>query len=122
MDVVILFWYLVCYGNECYHQPYTVTRAAAAIAACESGDSLNYGTYSLRARSHTNDGGIFQFNDETYLLLMQRDHAENDSYANQYRAFRILWDDGRGWKHWKSSKSCWDQWLVVNDDGIAVWK
>jgi hypothetical protein len=122
MNTVILFWYLQCFGNECHLQPFTVTREAAAIVACESGDGLNYGTYSLTARSATNDGGLWQFNDGTYMLLTGRDHAEFDTPANQYATFRQLWANGKGWKHWKASQGCWSQWLEVDNEGVAVWQ
>jgi len=49
------------------------------------------------------------------------DHAQRDSYENQYTAFRRLWSDGTGWRHWKSSQACWSQWMVVID-GRAVWQ
>jgi hypothetical protein len=121
METIVLFWYLTCYGIDCHQQPFTITREAAAIVSCESGDGHNYGTYSLYARSHTSDGGLFQFNDATYKELRGRTHAELDTPATQYGAFRELWNDGRGWRHWKSSQSCWSQWLVI-EDGKAVWR
>jgi hypothetical protein len=122
MNTIILFWYLVCNGGVCHPEPLEVTREALAIISCESGDGYNYGTYSLYARSATNDGGLFQFNDGTYLLLTGRDHAENDTPGNQYAAFRQLWNQGNGWKHWKASKSCWGQWMRIDDEGVAVWR
>lgn len=122
MNAVILFWYLVCSGGVCHVEPFTVTREAAAIIACESGDGLNFGTYSLRARSRTADGGLFQFNDKTYEWLAGRTHADTDDVQSQYAAFRTLWNDGKGWKHWNSSKPCWSQWLTINDEGVAIWE
>lgn len=122
MSTVILFWYLQCFGIECHMQPFTVTREAAAIVACESGDGITYGTYSLSARSATNDGGLWQFNDGTYVVLTGRDHAEFDTPANQYAAFRELWNQGKGWQHWKASQKCWSQWLEIDSEGIAVWQ
>lgn len=121
MGEIILFWYLLCHGGMCEVVPFEVTREAAAIVSCESGDGFTYGTYSLYARSKTNDGGLFQFNDATYMWLMGSDHAQRDTFENQYSAFLRLWNDGKGWKHWKSSQSCWSQWLVV-EDGKAVWR
>ena len=121
METVILFWYLTCYGNECHQQPFTLTREAAAIVSCESGDGHTFGTYSLYARSATRDGGLFQFNDATYKLLRGRTHAETDTPTDQYGAFRELWNGGRGWRHWRSSQACWSQWLAINDEGVAVW-
>jgi len=121
MGAVILFWYLLCNGGVCEVVPFEITREAAAIVSCESGDGFNYGTYSLYARSETSDGGLFQFNDATYMWLMGSDHAQRDTFENQYSAFRRLWNGGKGWKHWKSSQSCWSQWLEV-EDGKAVWR
>lgn len=122
MSTIVLFWYLQCFGNECHMQPFTVTREAAAIVACESGDGMTYGTYSLSARSATNDGGLWQFNDGTYVVLTGRDHAEIDTPANQYAAFRQLWNQGKGWQHWKASQKCWSQWLEIDSKGVAVWQ
>jgi hypothetical protein len=122
MNTFILFWYLVCHGGVCHPEPLEVTREALAIISCESGDGYNYGTYSRYARSATNDGGLFQFNDGTYLGLTGRDYAEYDTPANQYAAFRELWNQGKGWQHWKSSQACWSQWMRIDDEGVAVWK
>jgi hypothetical protein len=122
MGAIILFYYLLCNGSDCKVVPFAVTREAAAIVACESGDGLNYGTYTRSARSATQDGGLFQFNDATYEWLQGRTHADTDTPANQYDAFQRLWNDGKGWKHWKSSKPCWSQWMTVNADGVAVWE
>ncbi len=102
--------------------PYTVSREAAAIVACESGDGYTYGTYSIRARSRTEDGGLYQFNDATYIALTGRDHAETDTVTNQRAAFIALWDGGAGWRHWISSKACWDRWLEIGADDRAVWR
>ena len=122
MDSVILFWYLLCNGGMCHVEPFAVTREAAAIVACESGDGLNYGTFTLHARSATKDGGLFQFNDSTYKLLEGRTHADTDEPTTQYAAYRRLWNDGKGWRHWRSSKACWGQWLRIDDEGRAVWR
>jgi len=122
MSTIILFWYLVCNGGTCHTEPFEVTPEALAIISCESGDGYNYGTYSRWARSETNDGGLFQFNDKTYNWLTGKTNAELDSPANQYATFVRLWDDGKGWQHWKSSQPCWQQWLRINDNNRAVWK
>jgi hypothetical protein len=122
MDTVILFWYLLCNTGVCHTEPFAVTREAAAIVACESGDGHNYGTYSMHARSRTKDGGLFQFNDKTYMWLEGRTHADTDEPTTQYAAFRRLWNDGKGWKHWKASQPCWSQWMRIDDDGRAVWQ
>jgi len=120
MNSIILFWYLICSTGTCQPVPFEVSREAGAIISCESGDGLHYGTYSLYARSETADGGLFQFNDKTYLWLTGRDHAELDSPEVQYETFRKLWRDGRGWKHWRASQACWSQWMSIQDN-TAVW-
>lgn len=122
MEAVILYWYLLCNTGVCQVEPFAVTREAAAIVACESGDGHNYGTYSIHARSATNDGGLFQFNDKTYMWLEGRTNAETDEPATQYAVFRRLWNDGKGWKHWKASQPCWSQWMRIDDDGRALWR
>jgi hypothetical protein len=122
MEAIILFWYLACSGGMCEVVPLVIPREAAAIVSCESGDGLNFGTYSLHARSKTQDGGLFQFNDATYEGLTGRTHADTDTYEHQVDAWRLLWNDGRGWRHWRSSQACWGQWLAINDDGRAVWR
>lgn len=121
MSTIILFWYLSCNGGHCETVPFAITREAAAIVACESGDGATYGTYSLHARSATDDGGIFQFNDATYHWLTGRTHADTDTYQAQYDAFTRLWADGAGWKHWRSSQRCWGKWLRIDSEGVAVW-
>lgn len=120
MSTVILFYYLLCNTGVCHSVPFTVSREAAAVISCESGDGYHYGTYTLYARSETGDGGLFQFNDQTYLGLTQRDHAERDTPEQQYSAFRSLWNEGAGWRHWRSSQQCWSQWMEIRD-GRAVW-
>jgi hypothetical protein len=122
MSTIVLFWYLVCNGSACHTEPFEVTPEALAIISCESGDGHNYGTYTRWARSETNDGGLFQFNDSTYNWLTGKTNAELDSPANQYAAFVRLWDNGKGWSHWKSSQACWAQWLEVNNEGVAQWR
>lgn len=120
MTSVILFWYLVCNGGTCTPTAFTITHEAAAIVACESGDGEHFGTYSLRARSKTKDGGLFQFNDKTYKWLTGKTHADVDSPDQQYAAFKQLWNDGRGWKHWTASQKCWSKWIVITDN-VAEW-
>ena len=119
--VIQLLLYLACSLGTCHVVPLMVTPEAMAIATCESGNTVDFGTYSIMARNHqTQDGGIWQFNDATYQWLNGYDHAELDSPKNQYDTFVYLWRGGSGWRHWASSKSCWDKWLVINDDDKAV--
>jgi hypothetical protein len=112
--------YLSCTLGSCHVEALMVTPEAVAIAACESGDTVTLGSYELHARSHTNDGGIWQFNDATYQWMNGYTNAEVDSPKNQYDSFVWLWRDGKGWRHWTASKPCWDKWLVVGDDDRAV--
>lgn len=121
--LVTLFLYLACsgHGESCKTIPFVVTREAAAIAACESGDGRTFGTHDRYARSKTSDGGLFQFNDRSYKLWTGRTHAENDSPEFQYDLFIRIWDNGKGWRHWKASQHCWSQWMEIQD-GVAVWK
>ena len=69
--LVTLYMYWVCTfdGDRCYRKPFIITREAVAIVSCESGDGHTYGTFDPYARSKTNDGGFFQFNDRTYKLM-----------------------------------------------------
>jgi hypothetical protein len=122
--LVTLYMYLACTfdGDRCYTTPFIITREAVAIVSCESGDGHTYGTFDPYARSKTNDGGFFQFNDKTYKSLTGRTNAERDTPEEQYKMFLQLWDDGKGWKHWRASKPCWSQWMQINSDNVAVWK
>lgn len=125
--LITILFYLVCHGGMCHIEELNVTREALAVATCESGDTVNYGTLEWGTRSNqqnsdgTFDYGAFQFNENTYQWLTGRSNAAVDSPAVQYEQFERLWRNGKGWKHWKSSQSCWSQWLVINEEGVAVW-
>lgn len=98
--------------------PLRLPYAAIAIATCESGNTVTFGTLDWTARSPTNDGGAFQFNDATWRWLADDktfDAAQAPAWK-QLQMFNKLWNDGRGWRHWKASKKCWDQWLVIEED------
>ncbi len=122
-ELITLFLYLVCtgHGDMCRTVAFNATREEVAIISCESGDGHNYMTFDTHARSATNDGGLYQFNDKTYEILTGKTNAENDTYDNQQQSFVKLWNNGRGWRHWKASQPCWSQWLTIRDD-VAVWK
>lgn len=120
--MISIFLWFVCSTGVCHAQTIEVIPAAVAIAACESGDGIHWGTIDWGARSPTDDGGAFQFNDVTYQWLTNHTNAELDTPAAQYKQFVRLWNDGRGWRHWQSSKSCWDQWLYINEDEKAMIK
>jgi hypothetical protein len=123
MNTIILFWYLLCHGGLCEPVPFEVSREAAAIIACESGDTKNIGSYAVSADNPTSTAsGLFQFIDGTYEGLTGRTSAKTDKVENQYAAFRKLWNNGYGWTHWTASKSCWSRWLKINKDGMAVWR
>ena len=112
--------YLACIFGECKVVSLMVTPEAVAVATCESGNTVDLGTYSMTARSHTRDGGAWQFNDATYVWLNGYANAELDTPRNQYDTFVYLWDDGAGWRHWAASKPCWTQWLRINSEDRAV--
>ncbi len=38
----------------------------------------------------------------------------------QYAAFNHIWDNGFGWEHWASSKSCWGKWMKITPHGQAI--
>lgn len=118
--MIELMFYLACSLGSCHVAPLMVTPEAVAIATCESGDTVTFGSYEVHARSHTNDGGIWQFNDATYVWLNGYANAELDTPQNQYDTFVYLWDDGAGWRHWASSKPCWTKWLRIDSTGRAV--
>lgn len=123
MSTVILFWYLVCHGGVCHVEPFEVSREAAAIVACESGDTQTLGSYALSADNpKSTASGLFQFIDGTYKGLTGRTVAKTDTAENQYAAFRKLWNNGKGWTHWKASKACWSQWMYINSEGVAQWR
>lgn len=84
MTLIEIFLALVCHGGVCHVDRIYVTPEAMAVASCESGDGWNYGTYDFTARSLTDDGGAWQFNDATALWLTGQDHAETWSPAMQY--------------------------------------
>lgn len=121
-----LVW--LCLQGQCVQ----VIPQAAAIAACESGDTLTIGTgrwdaYNDNANG-TTDGGAWQFNDHyvwsTDDLWVIRPVAASMGLTPmeflskwpsgfvappevQYRVFLHLWDNGRGAWHWNASRECW---------------
>jgi hypothetical protein len=46
---ITLYLAFVCTSNGCTQQTLTISREAMAIASCESGDGINYGTYNFNA-------------------------------------------------------------------------
>lgn len=91
---------------------------ATAVATCESGNTITFGTHSWTARSETNDGGAFQFNDATWQMLDAPTTQANDALPIiQTKYFKMLWNNGYGSSNWKASSRCWAKW--ISTDGIA---
>lgn len=95
-----------------------VAYSATAVATCESGNTVTFGTHSWRARSDTADGGTFQFNDATWQYLGYSYTADRAYPGTQINAFIALWNDGRGSQHWSASQHCWESW--ISSDGMPV--
>lgn len=116
--VLLEFQFRVCDFGYCKTVP--VETAVIAISSCESGDGHHFGTIDWDAVSETNDTGAFQFNDRTWRWLTGRDDRAVDApHSVQLEAFRKLWNNGYGHKHWSASQKCWSQWLEIKD-GRAV--
>jgi hypothetical protein len=140
---------LACYaGGICKEQSITISRESAAIASCESGDTEKLGSIDWKNTNVNVDGtvdaGAWQFNN--YWVWNPNDRWAIIPVANgvygitsaqfikqwptpldappsvQYAMFQSLWDDGYGWRHWKSSQPCWSKWMIVNKKGRAVWR
>ncbi len=96
---------------------------AEAIAACESGHRMpdggaTRGTHDWTAESSVSSAsGAFQFVDATWLWVWETvigddapaSRARDATPHEQYRAFRALWDEGRGSRHWSASSFCWQR-------------
>jgi hypothetical protein len=95
-----------------------VAYSATAVATCESGNTVTFGTHSWRARSVTADGGAFQFNDATWQLMGYAHTADRAHPNTQINAFVALWNDARGSRNWSASQRCWQSWITP--DGIPV--
>ena len=95
--------------------------AFQAYAQYQQGQAAAKAEMVTARNNATGDGGMWQFNDATYVWLTGHDHAERDHVATQHAMFVRLWDNGKGWRHWRSSQRCWSQWLDIVD-GVAVWK
>lgn len=93
--------------------------AAVAIASCESGDTVTFGSFMWTARNdRTHDGGAFQFNDVTWDWIVGTGQGNTASPLVQTKAFIVLFDYGNGISHWSSSKPCWSKWL--DDTGQPI--
>ena len=120
-----------------------ISQEALAVMACESGDTQTLGSYSWDAvnvnNDGTRDGGAFQFNDywvwnpddgwilrqafgsDWRGLVAMYPSADKAPAYTQYQLFQTLWDDGRGWSHWASSRPCWSKWMYVQNNQ-ATWR
>lgn len=141
MISILITFILYCTPTEC--KKVQLAPEALAIMTCESGDTQRLGSYNWNAVNvnvdGTRDGGAFQFNDywvwnsNDGWLLRQAFGADwasvTEQYSSadkapaylQYQAFRTLWDNGYGWRHWESSRSCWSKWMVVQNNQ-ATWR
>lgn len=134
--------YITCQGNTCH--TIDVSPEAAAIAACESGDTVTLGSVDWYAVGYNGtwsiDTGAWQFNsywiwnpDKRWLIdvvaprvgLTSDDFVEmypTAAYAPpevQYEMFKALWNNGYGYQNWSASQKCWSKWLTI-ENGRAV--
>jgi hypothetical protein len=140
----VVWW---CVNGVCSEQSVILSPEATAIAACESGNTVELGTLDWKAvnvnKNGTNDRGAWQFN--SYWVWNAEDQwiirpaansigLTSDKFLElyptpnlappsvQYAVFKVLWDSGYGWTHWKASQPCWSQWLEIDGNGRAVWR
>lgn len=122
-----------------------MTTEMKAIAACESGDTININSVDWNAVNINDDGtidsGAFQFNSywvwnssNTWIMrhvisdlgmdkrsfFKEYPTARHAPPSIQIMVFNYLWDNGAGWKNWNASKNCWSKWMYINQDGVAV--
>lgn len=104
-----------------------LSPAELAVAACESGHRLEDGSAELHTHrwevenpsSRSSASGAFQFVDGTWVWVWEdligesppSLRAKDSSAADQLRAFRALWRDGKGAHHWDASRGCWHPML-----------
>lgn len=125
---ISLIW--LCLQGQCIE----VIPEAAAVIACESGDTKTIGTGKWDAINDnvdgTSDGGAFQFNDfwvwstDDFWVIRpvaaQMGMTPKEFLSKwpsgfvappevQYQMFLYLWDSGRGAWHWNASRSCWSE-------------
>lgn len=142
----LFFTFLLVFSfqyDDAVHIPY-MTDEMKAIATCESGDTITFGTVDWTAvnvnKDGTIDSGAFQFNsywvwNSSNTWIMR--HVINDlgmdarSFFKEFptarhappsiqiMTFEYLWDNGRGWKNWNASKYCWGEWMYIDNNGVA---
>lgn len=138
---------LVCSLGMCHVDTLQISPEAAAVASCESGDTVTLGSLDWDAVNvnidGTTDGGAWQFNDywiwnsddrwmmrpianamhmTSDAMLMAWPRPELAPPAVQYHAFEVVWDEGRGWWHWSASRPCWEKWIQIDENGVASWR
>ena len=145
--IELLISYYCLASGSCVSHSIKVTPEAAAVAACESGDTVTLGSVDWDAVGYngtwSTDGGAWQFNSywiwnpdlrwaiipvannqlgitSTYFLSQWPTAQSAPPYV-QYEMFKYVWNDGYGWRNWSASQKCWSQWLTI-EDGRAVWK
>jgi hypothetical protein len=143
MIISKLFFYAESNNNE----NGVMTNEMKAIAACESGNLVDLNSRDWNAinvnDNKTIDTGAFQFNSywiwnssntwimkhvikdlgmDTRSFFKEYPTARHAPPSIQIATFEYLWNNGYGWKNWKASQSCWSQWLIINEEGRAVWK
>jgi hypothetical protein len=137
MMIEILLAIVCTIGGGCHADTITISKEAAAIAMCESGDTQTLGSVDWGAVNVNRDGsvdmGAFQFNSHWIwnpsdrwimrpfandVLGMSSDTlfhlwpTPNDAPPRvQVALFEYLWDGGRGWRHWAASRDCWDTYV-----------
>ena len=141
MISLLVTFILYCTPTGC--ERVQMSQEALAVMACESGDTQTLGSYSWDAvnvnNDGTRDGGAFQFNDywvwnpddgwilrqafgsDWRGLVAMYPSADKAPAYTQYQLFQTLWDDGRGWSHWASSRPCWSKWMYVQNNK-ATWR
>ena len=131
---------LVCSLGMCHVEHIAITPEAAAVASCESGDTVTLGSLDWDAvnvnADRSIDTGAFQFNsywiwsaDDRWMMrpIARRLGMTSDAVlsawpragdappAVQIAAFEVVWDEGRGWRHWAASRPCWEKWIDVEE-------
>ena len=142
--MTIILWFICTFG-DCRTETITLSPEAVAIAACESGDTVTFGSMNWNAinvnHNKTIDTGAFQFNsywvwskDDTWVInpvasqysmtasqFIALYPTARDAPPNvQYAMFQHLWNNGYGWQHWSASRPCWSKWLTITNDNQAV--
>jgi hypothetical protein len=118
-----------------------LSHEAAAVASCESGDTVTLGSLDWSAVNVNVDGtvdyGAFQINDywiwnadDRWMMrpIAQRLGMTSDAVlslwprpsdappAVQLAAFEVIWDEGNGWQHWAASRPCWEKWIDIKEE------